>query len=65
MLAKGIIHLPYALTFVDALACDPHVSQVKRFWRVMETLEQSDRQKFIRFVWGRSRLPREADWGER
>ena len=31
----------------------------------MESLGQSDRQKFIRFVWGRSRLPREADWGER
>ena len=26
MLAKGIIRLAYTLTFVDAIACDSHVS---------------------------------------
>eukprot|EP00501_MAST-03F_sp_TOSAG23-6_P000059 GSMAST32.ASY1.ANO1.60.1 assembled CDS len=36
---------------------------VKRFWRAIEKLNQSERSQFIRFVWGRSRLPRESDWG--
>lgn len=30
---------------------------VGHFWRVMEGLSQNERGQFIRFVWGRSRLP--------
>jgi hypothetical protein len=32
------------------------------FWRVMESFTQDDRSKFLRFTWGRSRLPRPAKW---
>jgi hypothetical protein len=30
---------------------------VQRFWRCFETLSNEERGKFIRFSWGRSRLP--------
>ena len=30
---------------------------VQRFWRVMGGLSNKDRSLFIRFAWGRSRLP--------
>ena len=31
---------------------------VQRFWRVMKELGNKDRSSFLRFVWGRSRLPK-------
>ena len=31
---------------------------VQRFWRVMEGLSNKDRSLFLRFTWGRSRLPK-------
>jgi len=34
---------------------------VKRFWRVFASLSQQDRSNYVRFVWGRARLP--ADTG--
>ena len=30
---------------------------IVHFWRAMENLTQEERSQFIRFVWGRSRLP--------
>lgn len=38
---------------------------VKLFWRVFESLSDDERSKFIRFAWGRSRLPVAAQWGKR
>ena len=35
---------------------------VKRFWKVMESLNPKDRSQFLRFVWGRSRLPTTSNW---
>jgi len=36
---------------------------VKYFWQTMESFNQEERQMFLRFVWGRSRLPvSESDW---
>jgi len=29
----------------------------QRFWRVFEELTEEDKQKYLKFVWGRSRLP--------
>ena len=37
-------------------------AQVKRFWRVMQGFSQEDRSKFIRYCWGRSRLPKPSSW---
>jgi hypothetical protein len=38
---------------------------VAMFWAVFDSFSDEDRSKFIRFAWGRSRLPRADNWGER
>jgi len=35
---------------------------VKRFWRVFRAMTDKERSKFIRFAWGRSRLPKSDNW---
>ncbi|KAK8803542.1 hypothetical protein WA158_001236 [Blastocystis sp. Blastoise] len=35
---------------------------VRRFWKVFGDLSHKDRSQFLRFVWGRSRLPHSVDW---
>ena len=35
---------------------------VQRFWKAMEGFTDADRRKFIRFGWGRSRLPKAEEW---
>jgi hypothetical protein len=38
---------------------------VKNMWKALESFNQEERQMFIRFVWGRSRLPvTEGDWNQ-
>ncbi|XP_019484450.1 PREDICTED: E3 ubiquitin-protein ligase HERC2 [Hipposideros armiger] len=37
---------------------EPGAPLVQWFWEVMETLSTSERSLFLRFVWGRTRLPR-------
>eukprot|EP00163_Fabomonas_tropica_P003354 TRINITY_DN12848_c0_g2_i1.p1 TRINITY_DN12848_c0_g2~~TRINITY_DN12848_c0_g2_i1.p1 ORF type:complete len:3091 (+),score=552.10 TRINITY_DN12848_c0_g2_i1:91-9273(+) len=37
---------------------EPHIAL---FWKVLETFTSEDRQNFLRFVWGRSRLPTAVD----
>jgi len=32
---------------------------IKRFWRVMTSFDDDQRQMYLKFVWGRSRLPSE------
>ena len=39
-------------------ASDPHIVW---FWQVLESFSHEDRAAFLRFVWGRSRLPATAD----
>ena len=39
---------------------DPGAPLVRWFWEVMESFSQSERSLFLRFVWGRTRLPRTA-----
>ena len=40
----------------------PPLSQVRRFWRAFRTMSDADRSLFIRFAWGRARLPRAEHW---
>ena len=35
---------------------------VQRFWRVMNELTDKDRSQFLRFTWGRSKLPKTDNW---
>ena len=37
---------------------DATASLVQWFWEVMEDLSNTERSLFLRFVWGRTRLPR-------
>jgi hypothetical protein len=37
---------------------------VQRFWRVFDTLTVDEKCKFIRFTWGRSRLPTNKEWSK-
>jgi hypothetical protein len=38
---------------------------IKYFWQTLESFTQEERQMFLRFVWGRSRLPiSESDWSQ-
>merc|ERR1712039_317574 len=36
---------------------DKNSEKVKYLWQVLESFGQADRQRFLRFCWGRSRLP--------
>ena len=44
--------------YSDCQATDPHVLQ---FWRVLEGFTEEERAAYVRFVWGRSRLPVNRD----
>ncbi len=35
---------------------------VKHFWTVLESFTNEERAMFVRFAWGRSRLPRSGQW---
>jgi len=37
---------------------EPHSGLVRWFWEVMEEFSHVERSLFLRFVWGRTRLPR-------
>lgn len=39
---------------------EPTAPLVRWFWEVMENFNQAERSLFLRFVWGRTRLPRTA-----
>eukprot|EP00042_Codosiga_hollandica_P059364 m.913445 g.913445 ORF g.913445 m.913445 type:complete len:4429 (-) comp60130_c2_seq1:227-13513(-) len=40
---------------------DPQMPLIVWFWEVMEAFSSTDRALFLRFVWGRTRLPRTKD----
>ena len=41
--------------------CTANHPLVKRFWRVMTAYDDELRQKYLKFVWGRSRLPKDLE----
>lgn len=44
--------------YVNVSGVEPNAPLVQWFWEVMEELSGSERALFLRFVWGRTRLPR-------
>lgn len=53
------LHTSYGAT---AAASMPHV---RYFWAVLESFTPEQRRTFLKFIWGRNRLPlTEEDWGE-
>lgn len=41
--------------------CSATHDVIKRFWKVLASFENEDRKKYLRFVWGRTRLPLKED----
>jgi hypothetical protein len=37
--------------------CSPHDVHIKLFWTVLTSFSNDERARYLRFVWGRSRLP--------
>jgi len=43
--------------------CTANSTMIKNMWKCLESFTTQERQMFIRFVWGRSRLPlSDSDW---
>jgi len=45
----------------DYNRCNPKDRHVEMFWNVLESFSSEERSLFLRFTWGRSRLPISAD----
>jgi hypothetical protein len=54
---KPEIDLDYLKKHTEYRGYSPTSKVVTYFWKTMETLTHVERSQFIRFVWGRSRLP--------
>ncbi|KAL6073675.1 HECT domain-containing protein [Balamuthia mandrillaris] len=42
--------------------CNENTTEVKFFWEALRSFSQEERSLFLRFVWGRARLPVTTDW---
>jgi hypothetical protein len=54
---KPEIDLEYLKAHTEYRGYSPSSPVISYFWKTMEMLSQVERSQFIRFVWGRSRLP--------
>ena len=45
--------------------CSPHDQHIKHFWTVLASFSQLERGQFLRFAWGRSRLPAGSKFTEK
>jgi hypothetical protein len=41
--------------------CSATHDVIKKFWKVLASFENEDRKRYLRFVWGRTRLPLKED----
>lgn len=41
--------------------CTEKSAIIKRFWRVLTSFDDEQRQKYLKFVWSRSRIPINTD----
>ena len=53
-------HLKQMTTYNNA---DANTEEVLRFWRVLSEFTNEEKQLYMKFVWGRSRLPLKDDKG--
>ena len=54
---KPIIDLVILKECTEYSGCSENDEHIKLFWQCMEEFTQEERSSFIRFTWGRSRLP--------
>jgi len=57
IIGDATFDLEYFKTITDYRDCDENTPTVKLFWKVLESFTNSDREQYLRFVWGRTRLP--------
>jgi E3 ubiquitin-protein ligase HERC2 len=48
-------------TVTEYSGCSASDEHVKRFWEVLESFDHLERAMFLKFTWGRSRLPLKAE----
>ena len=66
MAGKADIDAAYLRAHCDIRGFDPNSDQIKWFWNAFESFSMEDRSMFIRFVWGRNRLPQVGQpWPQR
>lgn len=41
--------------------CNASHDVVKRFWKVLQSFDNEDRKRYLRFVWARMRLPQREE----
>eukprot|EP00457_Paulinella_chromatophora_P001529 gb/GEZN01001531.1/.p1 GENE.gb/GEZN01001531.1/~~gb/GEZN01001531.1/.p1 ORF type:complete len:768 (-),score=240.41 gb/GEZN01001531.1/:611-2914(-) len=54
-----IAYLKAHTVYKDGLS--PNDTHIQYFWQAMESFSQEERQRFVRFCWGRNRLPLRAE----
>ena len=57
IIGDATFDLEYFKAITDYRDCDENTPTVKLFWKVLESFTNSDREQYLRFVWGRTRLP--------
>ena len=57
MAGKPGVDIEYLKKHTDYRGFDPSSDVIRWFWAAMESFSPEDRTMFIRFVWGRNRLP--------
>ena len=46
----------------DYEGCNENDQHIQFFWEVLREMDSKERSLFLKFVWGRSRLPSGRDW---
>ena len=54
---EKIIDIDKLKKITNYCGCDENNEFIQRFWRVLEEFSEEHKQKYLKFVWGRSRLP--------
>ena len=66
MAGKAEIDLDYLRAHTELRGYDPGCDHIRWFWAAMASFSHEDRAMFIRFVWGRNRLPQRGQpWPQR
>jgi hypothetical protein len=56
----SVIDISLLRSITEYSSCSPNDAHIGLFWQAMEEFSQEERSAFLRFTWGRSRLPLDA-----
>jgi len=54
---EKIVDLNVLKSITEYSSCSASDNIVKMFWNVLESMTEEEKQKYLKFVWGRQRLP--------